>query len=263
MFRPLYIHLPLQIVRERMDTLRSLGLHVEVYLDTADCENLHPGGLRALLSPLIDAGSRLHCHGPFDGSLMSRGEEERDRFLQASVLCLERCAECGIGRAVFHTGWEEEDQGGDWRNWLSRARKNWLPLKQASQRTGVQLAIENTFEERTEPVAELIEFLSPHAVFCVDLAHCHLSGGGLDPWLRDLSARLRHVHLSDCHGERDDHIGLGQGQLPLDNMIDSLKRVPAWREKELSAALEVNSEEGILLSLSFLGERGLMEETEG
>jgi len=246
-----------------MDTLTSMRLNIEVLLDVPACESLHPGGLRVLLSPLIDQGCALHCHGPFDSSLMASEEEDRDRFLQAAIRCLERCAECGIERAVFHTGYEENDHGGNWKAWLSKAKENWLPLKEASQRTGVLLAVENTFEERTEPVSELIEFLSPQAVFCVDLAHCHLSGGGLPPWVQALSPYLRHVHLSDCHGEKDDHIGLGQGQLPLDEMIDLLKGLPAWQENQLSAALEVNSEEGILLSMSFLMERGLLNPTGG
>ena len=258
MFQPLFIHLPLDVVRERVDTLTSMKLNVEVLLDVPACESLHPGGLLVLLSPLIDEGCALHCHGPFDGSIMDPMEEDRERFLEAAVRCLERCAECGIERAVFHTGCKEEDQGRDWRTWLSQAKENWLPLKEASQRTGVLLALENTFEERTEPVSELIEFLQPQAVFCVDLAHCHLSGGGLEPWVKDLGKHLKHVHLSDCHGKKDDHIGLGQGSLPLDEMIDSLKGLPAWRENQISAALEVNSEEGIVSSMAFLMQRGLV-----
>jgi len=259
MFQPLYVHLPLDVVQQRMDTLEELRLNVEVYLDIPTLESLQPGGLRSILSPLIGQGCLLHCHGPYDGSLMHSDPILRERFLEESIRCLERCAECDIPSAVFHSGWEEQDLDKDWEDWLIHAKKAWQRLGRASERTRVQLLLENTHEKRTEPLRGLIESLAPQAAFCMDIAHCHLNTGGLDPWIADLEHVLEHVHLSDCHGEKDDHLGLGQGQLPLDDMMKSIQQLPMWKKHRISAALEVNSEEGILRSLTYLLNRTLID----
>jgi sugar phosphate isomerase/epimerase len=93
---------------------------------------------------------------------------------------------------------------------------------------GVKLLVENLQGEVTRPV-NILEILNTgHFTdidVCLDVGHAHL-GDGLTSTLAELKPRIRSSHLHDNHGQRDEHLWPGEGDLAWDEVYEGLKSSP-------------------------------------
>jgi sugar phosphate isomerase/epimerase len=117
------------------------------------------------------------------------------------------------------------------------------------------LYLEHTYEHSPLPIVRVIDLLGPQSGFCLDLGHWfHYAMGkhwdNLQEWITLCGPRLRHLHLHDNHGDADQHLGLGQGDIDLPS---------AWAKfRALSPrptfTLENHRPDGLLQSLAYLKE---------
>jgi sugar phosphate isomerase/epimerase len=56
----------------------------------------------------------------------------------------------------------------------------------------------------------------------LDTGHAHLEGQ-IQPFLQNLPKKIAHVHISDNHGETDEHLGLGYGTIDWQQFAKMLK----------------------------------------
>lgn len=98
-------------------------------------------------------------------------------------------------------------------------------LKKAAEEFSVKLAVENlptmwiTFCSEPEEIEELVREVG--SAFCLDIGHAYIADR-LDDFL-DLDLPLANLHLHDNHGEDDVHLPLGQGDIELGKVLNSLK----------------------------------------
>ncbi len=81
--------------------------------------------------------------------------------------------------------------------------------------TSTRIAIENTDGWKTHEqraIADLLE--SPVFGLTLDIGHCHGAGNADEPFFRDRSDRLIHMHGHDALG-RKNHLPLGDGEIDL------------------------------------------------
>ena len=101
-------------------------------------------------------------------------------------------------------------------------------LKAFASPLGVKLLVENLEGEVARP-DHLIEILhSGHFTdmgVCLDVGHAHL-GDGIPASLEILRDRLRSSHLHDNHGDKDEHLWPGEGNIDWDTTLSGLKSAP-------------------------------------
>ncbi|MEW6719976.1 MAG: sugar phosphate isomerase/epimerase family protein [Thermodesulfobacteriota bacterium] len=153
-------------------------------------------------------------------SLSSTDEERRLESVDANRTAAEWLARRGGGTVVLHTGFPE----GDWypHRWASFLSS--LGELVASAPAGVRFAVENTpvGSGSTDIVRDIVERFPPDRVgICIDLGHAHVLET-VEGAVRTAGDRLIHVHASDNHGIKDDHLVPGRGSIPWDRAISAL-----------------------------------------
>ncbi len=120
-------------------------------------------------------------------------------------------------------------------------------------RLGVEVCIENMFPGYGlfyEP-REFIEVFKrfPSLGMTLDLGHANVHGGGASralDFIRRFGRRIRHLHVSDNRGKRDEHLSIHDGTVDFFNIIRGLRKI----DYDDTVTLEVFSEDRRLLKAS-------------
>src|SRR3990170_3562214 len=129
----------------------------------------------------------------------------------------------GGGTLVLHTGFPLE-------NWYPRRWGSFLgSLNELLDAVpgNVRFAVENTPipSGRVEIVMDIVaRYPEDRVGVCLDLGHAHIEGD-VGNALRESAPRLIHVHASDNHGDRDDHLVPGRGGIPWKEVFAQLREI--------------------------------------
>ncbi|MFN4071297.1 MAG: TIM barrel protein, partial [Thermus caldifontis] len=174
-------------VRLAMDLREALahpslppGVGLEVYLDPGLLEEEEP------FSRLAGGyGGPLSVHLPFwNLDLLSPDPEVRALTLRRLLLGLDRAAELGADRAVFHSGIPHGRTPAEDRERAERLLLALKPVVRRASTLGIALLLENTHEPTPGGLGLLLEAY-PELGFCFDAAHARLFSQTPDPgpWL--------------------------------------------------------------------------------
>lgn len=128
---------------------------------------------------------------------------------------------------VFHpgmrTGISMFYPGEDWVRNLESVRF----LSKFAEENGVRVALENVMEPFVlKSVAEFSRFYDEVGVevgFALDIGHANLVGE-VDSFLERFPDRLVHLHAHDNFGKRDQHLGVGYGNIDWGSVAGFLKK---------------------------------------
>ena len=153
-------------------------------------------------------------------SLSSDDEEHRLESVAATVAAGRWLAGNGGGTLVLHTSFAASD----WypRRWGAFLGSMNEILGQVPENT--RLAVENTPlpSGSTDVIMDIVaRYPRDRVGVCLDLGHAHIQEDVLSA-IRAVSDRLIHVHASDNHAERDDHLVPGRGSVPWDRVVATL-----------------------------------------
>lgn len=156
-------------------------------------------------------------------SLCSGEEEHRRSSVDATARAGNWLARNGGGTLVLHTSFPSTDwYPHRWAAFLS-SLDELVSLVQGN----VRLAVENTPlpSGSTDVVLDIVHRHPPERVgVCLDLGHANIQENVLNA-IRATGDRLIHVHASDNHSVRDDHLVPGRGSIPWEKSIDALREV--------------------------------------
>lgn len=234
------------------------GLAPELGIDTFAVQELSEDWHRDTARRLADAGLPCAVHLPFfdlhPGSL-------NNSVLTASRDTLRRAAELATLYAprhmVGHAAFDHSQHDAVLDAWLERACGTWAAVLGACD---APVHIENTHERDPEPVAALVDALviqfGARAGICFDAGHWHSFARGaqrrdMRRWLDAFAPRLAHLHLHDNDGSDDQHLGLGTGTIPLDDLFGGL----IARGLHPTATLEPHDEASFAVSRAWLAAR--------
>ena len=113
--------------------------------------------------------------------------------------------------------------------------------------SGIRICMENSkayFDFQKDALDILLE--SPVFALTLDIGHNHCSGYADEAWIRQ--REIRHMHIHDAKGTKQDHQPLGQGEMDLDAYLQLA------RERDCTALLEVKTLEGLRQSVAWLRE---------
>lgn len=111
--------------------------------------------------------------------------------------------------------------------WLEQNLRFFTDLLPAIVDAGATIVLENMWDSHPDHLAQLLAAL-PKEQFaaCLDAGHAHLhSQVGYRSWIEALGDRLQYIHLSDNHGDWDEHLALGQGTVDFPGLLDGLRSI--------------------------------------
>lgn len=166
--------------------------------------------LRAMHGPFADL-----CPGSFDPLV---AQVARQRFDWAAAIA----AQFNISHLILHHGYVPGTS--EIGNWIRRCTRFWREFLNTLPDTLV-MHLENMLEREPAFLADVITAIDrPNINICLDIGHVHChSAIPLLTWIESLGPHIGYVHLHDNHGETDEHLGLGQGTIPLDEMCQALQ----------------------------------------
>lgn len=166
----------------------------------------------------------LLLHGPFlDLNPVSYdsqiAEVSKRRFCQTLQIAKELHAKgvvfhtCFVPAINFLTGWPE------------RQIDFWKEILEQQERE-MEIYLENVFDPHWQPLLEIAQGVN-HERFgiCLDVGHVHAySQQPVKEWIQNLGPYIKHVHLHDNHGKKDEHLALGKGSLDIIEILQMLER---------------------------------------
>jgi sugar phosphate isomerase/epimerase len=250
-----FINLPLRYIEEQpryLDLFLTRGLHPELGLDAWALDSLPSAWHERTAAAFHQAGLICAVHLPFfdlhPGSLDRLIHRvTQDRLLQA----VDVAAAYRPAHFIAHLGYARLTYANFPELWLERSVATWNAI--LARVGAVPLFLENVFEETPTHHVAVLDALGGRAKACLDLGHWHSFALGhkrrnLHDWLNVLGDRLGHLHLHDNDGSTDQHLGLGQGSIPWDELWDFLRR----RTTPVSMTCEPHTEADFLATEAYL-----------
>ena len=167
--------------------------------------------------------SALFFHGPFAELCPCAIDPKVRRVSMDRVVQAAELAEgLGISRILFHGGfiplvyfpeWYVEQSVLFWKEALERIPK------------GMTLVVENVMEPGPETLVQIAKGVNdPRLGLCLDVGHANTIISKTKPldWVEPMAPYLRHVHLHDNEGNMDTHSPLGQGEIPIEAVLDRI-----------------------------------------
>jgi sugar phosphate isomerase/epimerase len=148
---------------------------------------------------------------------------------------------------VCHLGYDHHKHSYKFNDWLCHSLDTWNELLDLAEKSSTPVMLENTYEKTPAIHHALLTKLAGRDIgFCLDVGH--LTAYAHSTWqafLDVLLPWLRHLHLHDNSGERDEHIAIGRGCFPFRELFAFLRQ----RQLHPLITLEPHSEEDLWQSL--------------
>ena len=227
LLRRVQVNLPFPLLIEQLEAVLASGLQPEVYFSGYVLDRLSSKDVERASRALQEKKIPVTFHAPFmDLNPGAADEKVREitafRFRQV----LDLVSLFHPRTIVLHPGYDRWRYDDDVDLWLENSLRTWNPLMERAESVSVRMALENVFDERPEPLRRLLEEInSPFLGYCMDAGHGNLfSQVPLEEWVEVLGGRLMEIHLHDNHGEADEHLPLGQGDIDFSSLFSLLEK---------------------------------------
>ncbi len=210
-----YVSVPLDKLEDSIDHVTREGFHPEIRMDNAErllnLTDRDAGGMRRLLE---ERALTSFTHAPFFGLDIASLDAKVSQYSEDTLKrALEVTALLGGRVMVMHTGYLPFFSRSGRRLWFRNWNSRMPQVVERALELDVRIALENTWEDRPEVIAHLIDMLPRDAVgVCLDTGHLNVfSRLPLNNWWRALGAKVVALHIHDNDGMSDDHLVPGEG----------------------------------------------------
>ena len=208
-----------------------------------------------LLQKFVAQVDKLHgpigCHGPFIDTIHHSPDPDIREICRIRYLRAFDVAEAlGAQYVLFHSQFNPIVRVPIYKKaYHENSLRFWPEIIEEAEKRRIPIYIENMFDDSPVPARMVADAIgSPYFKLCLDVAHAVIhSTLDISEWIDGCGEHLRHVHVNDCMGGMDDHLGLGQGVLDLPRAFALLKKVKA----PLTYALETGKHTAA--SMEYLG----------
>ncbi len=222
----LFIYTPAHLLPARLSFLLNRKLQPEVACQEVQLEMLDFAQLGDCADQLQEQGLSTTLHAPFTNfNPGSSKKRTRNTSLQIADVSLLLAEKLHAQRIVFHPGLVPGCTGKKLDIWLQNNRTFWPEFLAHAAEFDCTICIENIYESTPDPLIKLFSMIdSPQLGHVFDIGHWNLFGSEkLVNWLNEMAPYLKHMHLHDNHGERDEHLAIGQGYVPFSTLFNWLQ----------------------------------------
>ncbi len=197
------------------------GIEVQTFHKPALCEDKEQISLH---QKYIEGLQPIYFHAPFaDLCPGSSDPMVREVAKNRYELAYQTANKLGITNMIVHIGWIPG--AGVIQRWADRCIDFWNEfLEWKSEK--MNFYIENQFDLDPEMLMLMIDGIHKSNVkVCLDIGHvhCHSNISVIDR-ITQLQDRIGYVHIHDNHGEKDEHLELGKGNIPIREVLSALQK---------------------------------------
>ncbi len=255
-----FVNLPLRYVGQDpawLDAFIARGLPPELGLDATAIDRFDDAWHAGVAARLRAAGLPCAVHLPFEDLRPASPDPVMAEASRSRLLAAARIARIYAPRhLVGHPSFQPPNDPAQASAQLAEALRTWNAVLAAAPGCPL-LALENTHDRDPARLADLAARLRAihggRVGVCFDVGHWHSFARGhaladARRWIDALGPFIRHCHLHDNSGAGDEHLGLGAGSIPWDEILDLLGGLA----QRPTATLEPHSEDSLLRSLDFI-----------
>jgi sugar phosphate isomerase/epimerase len=196
------------------------GIEIQAFYDPALLQK-EPDAIEIHKKAIEKIGARS-LHGPFTdlcpGSMDNMVRElARNRY----DIAVNMATTLGAVDIVLHHGYVPGTSYPT--GWLSRSTTFWQKFLDELPET-INIHIENLLEHDPGLISEVVGAVKrKNFDICLDIGHAHCnSKKSVLHWIEKLKNQIGYVHLHDNHGQTDEHLGLGSGTIPMQEVCRAL-----------------------------------------
>ena len=210
--------------RETASLCKRYGLGVEIQsFSNPDYPLRNPQGVHEHRNSYEQVAIRA-LHGPF-GDLSPGScdrlirEVTRERF----EFAYHYAKLFHVSHIILHHGYVPGTNS--YRGWLDRSLEFWNRFL-SEKDEDICFHLENLLEPDPQLLADVVRQVNkPNLKVCLDVGHAHCHGKiSVQQWVEELGELIGYVHLHDNHGDVDEHLTLGEGNIALDEVCYVLER---------------------------------------
>ena len=198
--------------------------HWEIF---AEAEHRLPSLESRLMDIIPSYNLSYSIHAPIsDINIGSLNERIREDSVIELLTTAETAANLNIDLMTIHPGMTSMAVPYMEEKAAEKAKKSLRSLDRISAEYGVVIAVENMpafpfmLGRTAEELKELLD--GTNLRFCLDIGHANTTDQ-IDELIKEFRDRLANIHIHDNHGEHDEHLTLGEGDIDFKRIIDSLK----------------------------------------
>jgi sugar phosphate isomerase/epimerase len=184
----------------------------------------HPGLLHSMHSPMYSEPDYGRHMAP-QVNVVDNEKRQRVAAMDEIKRAIEFAEQTPFRFLVQHLGVSKE-------KWESRKMEYAITalehLRVFAKPLGVTVLVENIANEIATPdrLQEIVTTAHFEDVgFCFDIGHAHF-GQGVRQSFEIMQDKIRSTHLHDNHGERDEHLWIGDGTIDWDEAMSLLRTAP-------------------------------------
>jgi len=169
-------------------------------------------------------------HPHLRANVSSFDETERRADIDRIIHHMEISAKLGVKTVTIHPGrffGEPTDEEAARVRELNVA--GFREIRQKAEELDLTISIENLGRHLPRTAAELLDLIDaidrPGIGVTFDTSHANMAGIDMPAAIRELGERLTAVHISDNHGENDEHLIPGDGKIDWPPIMEALRDV--------------------------------------
>lgn len=248
-------------LEEAIDCCCDYGFkHIEIMCEPAQALpiEISQDRRKKLVQKAKENGLQYYVHAPIaDVNLMSLNVGIRAEARRQLIECIRFTRDIGAKRMVFHIGGKPYMGLYNFEEGYKHCIEALEPVVSTAEEYGVTLLMENDPNKfglgaiTIEDCKRILDAYAGRLYFLLDVAHAFMvSDTAVREFTQAFQPILKGTHFSDNHRERDLHLGLGDGDMDLKEVLSALK--DAHYENEFM--LEVKNEADILPSIKRMKE---------
>jgi len=227
MHADIHVHVPYPHLSERLEYIVANRINPEVFFSAETLDHFIWEELSAQAHLLHSAGLNTTIHAPFldlnpgalDPSIRKVTQKRFQQVFQAAEQLKPKVI-------VFHPGYDELRYGNSRLDWLKNSIDFWQEFVPLARETGTTIAMENIFEKEPSTLRALLEAVDdPCFRHCFDVGHWNMfTTVTLEQWFAELGHFMVECHIHDNHGQADEHLPPGEGEINFDLLLNLLKQ---------------------------------------
>lgn len=195
----------------------GFGLEIAEYCTAWNMDKKFPG-VDGVVKKKLDGISRSTLHGPYN-ELFPCAIDPKARELAASRYrqAIDLAKRYGSTKVIIHGGFNPWIYFPVW--YVEQSILFWKEFLQEDP--GVQIVLENVLETEPAWLLDIVKGVDdPRLTLCLDIGHVHAySRVSVMEWLEIWAPYIRHFHVHNNDGSRDQHSALNQGSIPMKDFL--------------------------------------------